>query len=163
MDICNGLLLFCHHNVEFAKIMCGVKRYYVMNPLTKQYVAVLKPTRQISCGYSYVALEYVLVKFWFFKIVHFEGYWHVNVFLFFGLFWPVIDEKILTWRWPWKRIILKNQDFTESYAEATYEYPPEVCPVEFKIAAHCFVTWFIHDIIVIDTLYNICNFIVVAK
>jgi len=52
----------------------------MMNQVTKQCVAVSKPTGQISRGYSYATLVYDPTKSRFFQIVHFQGHCHVSVF-----------------------------------------------------------------------------------
>jgi len=77
---CNGLLLFYHSNGRAQNITHGVYHYYVMNQVTKQCVAVSKPTGQISRGYSYATLVYDPTKSRFFQIVHFQGHRHVSVF-----------------------------------------------------------------------------------
>ncbi|PNX96314.1 F-box protein [Trifolium pratense] len=76
----NGLLLFCHNKGEAANIMRDVYYYYVMNRVTKQCMAILKPIGQISGGYSYAALAYDPSESWFFKIVRFQGHRHINIF-----------------------------------------------------------------------------------
>ncbi|GAU16427.1 hypothetical protein TSUD_117760 [Trifolium subterraneum] len=80
IDTCNGLLLFCHNKGEALNIARDVYYYYVMNPFTKQCMAIMKSTGQTSGGYSYAALAYDPSESWFFKIVRFQGNRHVNVF-----------------------------------------------------------------------------------
>ncbi|XP_050879124.1 uncharacterized protein LOC127082939 isoform X2 [Lathyrus oleraceus] len=80
IDTCNGLLLFCHKDGQADNIVHGVYHYYVMNPVTKQCVAVPKPVGQTSGGYSYAALAYDNEESWFFKIVRFQGHRHINIF-----------------------------------------------------------------------------------
>ncbi|KAI5420717.1 hypothetical protein KIW84_044510 [Lathyrus oleraceus] len=84
IDTCNGLLLFCHKDGQADNIVHGVYHYYVMNPVTKQCVAVPKPVPkpvgQTSGGYSYAALAYDNEESWFFKIVRFQGHRHINIF-----------------------------------------------------------------------------------
>ncbi|RDX84848.1 hypothetical protein CR513_34037, partial [Mucuna pruriens] len=76
---CNGLLLFCHKEGQVGNLTYGSYHYYVINPITKQNVAVLKPG-PCSAPYSYAALVYEPSESWFFKIVRFQGFRHVNVF-----------------------------------------------------------------------------------
>lgn len=80
INTCNGLLLFCHNDGEATNILRGVYYYYVLNPVTKQCVTVMKPIGQTSGGYSYAALAYDPAESWFFKIVRFQGLRHVNIF-----------------------------------------------------------------------------------
>jgi len=80
IDSCNGLLLFCHKDGQARNIVCGVYHYYVLNPITKQCVAILKPSGQLSEGYSYAALAYDPSESWFFNIIHFQGHHRINIF-----------------------------------------------------------------------------------
>jgi hypothetical protein len=79
IDSCNGLLLFCHKDGQTRNIVRGVYYYYVLNPITKQCVAILKHS-QLSEGYSYAALAYDPSESWFFKIVHFQDHGRINIF-----------------------------------------------------------------------------------
>lgn len=72
--------LFYHNYGRAQNLTHGVYHYYVMNHVTKQCVAVSKPTGQISRGYSYATLVYDPTKSRFFQIVNFQGLRHVNVF-----------------------------------------------------------------------------------
>ncbi|XP_058782781.1 uncharacterized protein LOC131657384 [Vicia villosa] len=80
IDTCNGLLLFCRKDGQADNIVHGVYHYYVINPITKQCVAVPKPVGKISGAYSYAALAYDYEESWFFKIVRFQGHRHINIF-----------------------------------------------------------------------------------
>lgn len=80
IDSCNGLLLFCHKGGETENLRHGAYHYYVINHVTKQCFAVLKPTRTTSEGYSYAALAYDPSESWFFKIMRFLDCHHVSIF-----------------------------------------------------------------------------------
>ncbi|KAJ1428349.1 hypothetical protein SESBI_09082 [Sesbania bispinosa] len=82
-DSCNGLLLFCHKDGEAENLTVGAYDYYVINCVTKQCVAVVKPIGVAGPSapmYSYAALAYDPEESWFFKIVRFQGCRHINVF-----------------------------------------------------------------------------------
>ncbi|XP_004516536.3 uncharacterized protein [Cicer arietinum] len=94
IDSCNGLLLFCHNNGKAKNLTHGVYHYYVLNHVTKQCVAVLKPTGQITKGYSYATLVYDPAESWFFQIVRFQGCRRVNVFSSDNGVWHTIDIRL---------------------------------------------------------------------
>lgn len=79
IDSCNGLLLFCHRDGKAENFTHKVYYYYVINPITKQCLAVLKPGPR-TAQFMYAALAYDPAESWFFKIVRFQGCRHVNVF-----------------------------------------------------------------------------------
>jgi hypothetical protein len=112
IDSCNGLLLFCHNNGEAANIMRYVYYYYVLNPITKQCMAIMKPIGQTSGGYSYAALAYDPSESWFFKIVRFQGNRHVNVFSSMTGLWTTLTiylpHHINVSKWVKKSIYLKG-------------------------------------------------------
>ncbi|CAK8564868.1 unnamed protein product [Lathyrus sativus] len=80
IDTCNGLFLFCRKDCQANNIIHGVYHYFVMNPITKQCVAIPKPVGQIFGGYSYAALAYDYKESWFFKVIRFQGHRHINIF-----------------------------------------------------------------------------------
>ncbi|KAI5420713.1 uncharacterized protein LOC127135558 isoform X1 [Lathyrus oleraceus] len=115
IDTCNGLLLFCHKDGQADNIVHGVYHYYVMNPVTKQCVAVPKPVPkpvgQTSGGYSYAALAYDNEESWFFKIVRFQGHRHINIFSSMTGIWTTLTiyfpEYINDSFWVKKSVYLK--------------------------------------------------------
>lgn len=78
IDSCNGLLLFCHKS-RIENAARAVYYYYVINPVTKKCVAILKP-RPSTAAYTYAALAYDPAESEIFKIIGFQGLGQVNVF-----------------------------------------------------------------------------------
>ncbi|KAM7274127.1 hypothetical protein ACFE04_028791 [Oxalis oulophora] len=75
LDYCNGLFLFWHRiDNSLPK-----NHYVVFNPLTKQYVAIDKPTSR-SRDKDYAVLAYDSYRSNYFKIVRFESSTNLKVF-----------------------------------------------------------------------------------
>ncbi|CAK8564867.1 unnamed protein product [Lathyrus sativus] len=112
IDTCNGLFLFCRKDGQANNIIHGVYHYFVMNPITKQCVAIPKPVGQISGGYSYAALAYDHIESWFFKIIRFQGHRHINIFSSMTGIWTTLTiyfpEYINESYWIKKSIYLKG-------------------------------------------------------
>ncbi|XP_027343104.1 uncharacterized protein LOC113855674 [Abrus precatorius] len=108
---CNGLILFCHNNGKAKGFTHGSYHYYVINPVTKQCVAVLKPS---SCNapYSYAALAYDPLESWFFKIVRFQGSRNLNVFSSETGLWTTLSfqlpQKVTKSKWQKKSVYSKG-------------------------------------------------------
>ncbi|OMO98176.1 hypothetical protein COLO4_14086 [Corchorus olitorius] len=81
-ESCNGLLLLCHSVSHYETILevadshnspkrKTIYTYYVVNPLTKQFLKIAKPKRN-SASYKYAALAYHPAESSHFKIVRFR-------------------------------------------------------------------------------------------
>lgn len=112
IDTCNGLFLFCHKDGQARNIVRGVYHYYVMNPIRKQCVAILKPSGQFFGGNSYAALVYDPSESWFFKIVHFQDHGHINIFSSMTGLWTTLTINFLQYinesYWVRKSVYLKG-------------------------------------------------------
>ncbi|KAI5411046.1 hypothetical protein KIW84_056264 [Lathyrus oleraceus] len=120
IDMCNGLFLFCCKDGRADNIVPGVYHYFVLNPVTKQCVAVLKPVGQKSGGYSYAALAYDHEESWFFKIIRFQGHRHINIFSSKTGIWTTLTicfpEYINESYWVKKCVYLKGSIYRLSYS-----------------------------------------------
>ncbi|XP_050877908.1 uncharacterized protein LOC127081728 [Lathyrus oleraceus] len=118
--MCNGLFLFCCKDGRADNIVPGVYHYFVLNPVTKQCVAVLKPVGQKSGGYSYAALAYDHEESWFFKIIRFQGHRHINIFSSKTGIWTTLTicfpEYINESYWVKKCVYLKGSIYRLSYS-----------------------------------------------
>lgn len=119
LDSCNGLLLFCHKDGQTRNIVRGVYYYYVLNPITKQCVAILKHS-QLSEGYSYAALAYDPSESWFFKIVLFHGHYHITIFSSMTGLWTTLSicfpQYINESYWDRKSVYLKGSIYCLSFS-----------------------------------------------
>ncbi|OMO98183.1 hypothetical protein COLO4_14085 [Corchorus olitorius] len=109
-ESCNGLLLLCHSHYEtipvFADSHDSPKRktiytYYVVNPLTKQFLKIAKPKRN-SASYKYAALAYHPAESSHFKIVRFRVN-HLDIYSSqtqkWGSFRIQLKENVLKAKW----------------------------------------------------------------
>ncbi|KAI4323768.1 hypothetical protein L6164_023349 [Bauhinia variegata] len=79
VDYCNGLFLFCHKGGNPETLFPRLYYYYVINPVTKQCLAVTKPDAGRDI-YTNAALAYHPSESSFFSIVQYRGTDAIKVF-----------------------------------------------------------------------------------
>ncbi|KAI4323767.1 hypothetical protein L6164_023348 [Bauhinia variegata] len=111
IDYCNGLFLFCHKGGNPETLRVNFYYYYVINPLTRQCIAIYKPNAGTKM-YSYAALAYHPSESSFFKIVQFRRTGYIKVFSSESGSWEILryelPEQVTEAKWERKSVYLRG-------------------------------------------------------